>query len=77
MLGRDRNGNLFARQADQYRSLRAEETRQLRGLLALVDGTGLTEARAGAKSYSVRVPELGRVRVTLVESAAGAHGRHR
>ena len=76
VLGRDREGRLFAFEG-AHRALQAEETRQLRAVLALVDGTGLTKPQAGEKTYSVQLPEVGRVRVTPVESAASSHGRHR
>ncbi len=76
-LGRDPEGNLFAYEANKYRPLQAEETRELRAVLALVDGTELSEPQPAKAGYSVQVPGLGRVRVTLQESPAGVHGQHR
>ena len=77
VLGRDREGNLFAFEAGKPRPLQAEETRELRAVLALVDGTELSEPQPAKAGYSVQVPGLGRVRVTLQESPAGVHGQRR
>ncbi len=77
VLGRDPEGNLFAFEADRHRPLQAEETRELRAVLALVDGTELSEPQVGEAGYWVQVPGLGRLRVTLHESPAGVHGQHR
>ncbi len=51
-LGRDREGNLFAYEADKYRPLQAEETRELRAVLALVDGTELSEPQRARRESS-------------------------
>lgn len=76
-LGRDQAGRLFAFEDGKPRRIHAEEARQLRVVLALVDGNGVTTPRAHDHGYSVQLPLHGRVRVTIDETTARPHGHRR
>jgi len=76
-LGRNPAGKLFAFEDGKPRPMGAEEQRQLRAVLALVDGKGVTAPHTHDQSYSVQLPPHGRVRVTIEETAARPHGQRR
>jgi hypothetical protein len=76
-LGRDREGQLFAFEDGKPSRMRPEERRELRLVLAIVDGNGITDARARERGYSVQVPVFGEVHVALEEAQEDAHHRGR
>lgn len=76
-LGRDREGQQFAFEDGRPRKMRGAEARELRLVLALVDGNGVTDARPRDRGYSVQVPVFGAIHVALEEQQEDAHHRDR
>lgn len=74
-LGRDRGGQLFAFEDGRPRALRAREMQELRLVLALVDGNGVTAAGVRGDGYAVQLPAFGRVQVAVQEAPEPVHGR--